>query len=209
MVAQYRERLTVVQIVTPGLAGVHQREEFLLVWCVSGLGRFHLRADVRHRLQTVAVILHQTCTDRIAAGVAMNDIWQFRVSESEDRCIAQHALQLFKCALLRFAPFPFHFVLCQLGQRQGDLAILFEEAAVVAGQAQEGAQLADVCRGRPLLYRINLMRIHCESVAADAVAEEFDLGQHPFAFTRLEIQLLAPQHVEDLAQMRDVFRLGA
>ena len=175
VVSEQSKRLIAVQVLTPVTAGIDDGEELFLTHIVVDLSWGQLARAIRDRLQAVALVLLQSGTHCVVAGVAVERVRQGGVGDEQHGSGAERFLQLDKRFLLCVSPGKLHLVLGQFGQRQGDEAVVLHEAAIEVGEAEKGANLSLVLARWPVADSVDLVLRHGESVRANLMAEDFHL----------------------------------
>src|SRR6266481_8613012 len=77
---------------------------------------------------------------------------------------------------------PYSTLAGETRERNSDLGISVNEATVKIGESEEGLNILDFSRFRPILNNLNLVRSHCESFRRQHISEVFTGSDMELAF---------------------------
>jgi hypothetical protein len=70
----------------------------------------------------------------------------------------------------------------KVSQWNGDSGIVVNKASIESGEAEEGLDVANFARFRPILNGLHLFIGHCEALGGEIVPEEFHRGSVKLTF---------------------------
>jgi hypothetical protein len=94
---------------------------------------------------------------------------------------------------LRGPPVPIDGLLGEIEEWTSDFGVVWNEVAIITGEAQELANLSRVPWGFPLSYTIQFAGVHSHLVPSDNHAQVFDFFFGKFAFGGFEIEIIIMQ----------------
>ena len=96
----------------------------------------------------------------------------------------------------------------EVAERSGDGSIAMDKSAVKVRKTQETLKSLAVVGSRPLLYRLDLLRVFTDVPSQDDVFPEGGRGAGEFTFLSLNEEPILQKPTEDLAYTRGVFFRG-
>ncbi|KDQ31746.1 hypothetical protein PLEOSDRAFT_1028736, partial [Pleurotus ostreatus PC15] len=84
------------------------------------------------------------------------------------------------------------------GQRDHNIRVVPDEAAVEIGKAEEGLYVANLPRFRPVLDRLDFRIIHGKTLRGENVAEIFHSVRVEFAFVGARVEFVLAEPTENL-----------
>ena len=99
------------------------------------------------------------------------------------------------------APYAVAVLASQPVERSSQTDVVPDELPVVVAEAQETSDVGDIERDRPLLHRFDLLRVGCNTVRADDVAQVGDFRLKQLAFGRLQLEVSVPYAFQHTSQI--------
>jgi hypothetical protein len=149
--------------------------------------------------------LMQYCTHPGAGGVALQHERLVKVGQLQDRGCRESLLQRVKrpCCLVR----PLK---CSLSQQVSQwlcyCIIVFDEAAIIAGESQEPSHISNRSRLRPVQDSLHLSRIHGDTILGDDMAQVTQCALAESTLGMLDDEVLLLQLGEDKVEVAQVLR---